>query len=83
MRVLFCLFLLFLDACRETGVLIVLDPYLTLDRLVEGYLCLSLLDIRNLLDGVEKNLHEVVMVETVDLYKKIVLSGYKMTLHYF
>ena len=83
LRVLFCLFLLFLDACRETCVLILLDPDLTLDGLIEGYQSLSLLYIRDLLDCVQEHLHEVVMVETIDLYKKIVLSGYEMTLDYF
>ena len=83
LRELFCLFLLFLDACRETCVLILLDPYLTLDGLVERNQCFGLLYIRYLLDGVQEHLHEVVMVETVDLYEKVVLSGYEMTLHNF
>ena len=81
-RVLFCLFLLFLDAGREACVLILLDPYLALDSLVEGYLRFGLLYIRNLLDGVKKYLHQVVVVEAVDLDQEVVLSGYEMTLHH-
>ena len=72
MHVLFCLFLLFLDAGREAGVLIFLDPYLTLNRLIQRYLSLGLLYIRYLLDCIQQHLHEVVVIKAVYLDKKIV-----------
>ena len=72
-----------LHAGREAGVLVLLHPNLTLDRLIERDLSLGLLNIRDLLDGVQKDLHKVVMVKAEDLDEKIVLSGYKVTLHNF
>ena len=42
-----------------------------------------LLNIRNLLNGVEKNLHKVVVVKAEDLDEQVVLSCYKMTLYHF
>lgn len=77
------LLLVLLDAGREAGVLVFLYPYLALDGLVEGNLRLGLLYIRNLLDRVQKYLHEVVMVKAEELDQKGVLSGYEMTLDDF
>ena len=72
-----------LHACREACILIFLDPYLTLDRLIEGNLSLCLLYIRDLLDSVQEDLHEVVVVKAEELDQQGVLSGYEMTLHNF
>ena len=68
-----------LDAFREAGVLILLDPYLTFYGLIQRYLGLGLLHIRNLLDGIKKNLHQMVVVKAIYLDEQIVLSRHEMT----
>ena len=74
MQRLFFLFLLLrlLHASGEACVLIFLYPNLTLDRLIKGDLSLCLLYVWDLLDCVQKDLHEVVMVKAEYLYKKVI-----------
>ena len=59
---LFFLFAILLHTSREARILILFHPDLTLDRLVERYLCLCLLNIGDLLDCIEQDLHEVIPV---------------------
>ena len=58
-------------------------PHLTLYGLVERNLSFSLLYIRNLLDSIQQDLHQMVVVKAINLDKKVVLSCYKVTLYNF
>ena len=51
--------------------------------LVQGDHGIRALDVGDFLDGVQKNLHQVVVVQAVELGQDGVFAGHKMTLHNF
>ena len=67
LRMRFFLFTALLHASREACILVLLHPYLALNRLIERNLSLGLLNVRDLLNGVKQDLHQVIMVKTEDL----------------
>ena len=53
------------------------------DGLVERDQRLGLSDARNILDGVDQDVHQVVLVEAIEFQQQGMLTGYKMTLDHF
>ena len=56
-------------AGSENSVLILINPHLPLNRLIQRNHCVGGLDVGEFLDGVHKHLHEVVVVEAIELHE--------------
>ena len=59
----------------------VLHPHLALDWFVQGNHGVCGLDVGDLLDGVQKDLHKVVIIQAVELCKYSKAAGDEMTLY--
>ena len=67
----------------EACALEILYPDLAFDSLVKGYHRIGRLDVGNLLDRVQEDLHQVVVIQALGLQEEVRMSGNEVTFHDF